>query len=147
MKEQQDEAAKKVSEALSEQPKAAKKTAKNVYFYLPFGMKIKKESPNNIIMNRGRQNYLLFYNQKEAETSKEVYKISKLNKRLLVDKTFSSNKRFGYLLISKVKKDLYEVIVGVGGIKMTTETSMKNIASDSEKMAKVVSSVKYKSTK
>ncbi|MGV3465639.1 MAG: hypothetical protein ACO1OT_10135 [Heyndrickxia sp.] len=147
VKEQQNEATNKVSKAFSAQPKAAKKTTKNFSLYLPFGMTIQKESPNNVIIKRGRQNYLLFYNQKEVENSQEVYKISKPNKGLLVDKSFSSNSRFGYLLISKVKKDLYEVIVGVGGIKMTTETSMKNIASDAEKMAKIVSSVKYKSSK
>ncbi|MBB2480913.1 hypothetical protein H5P36_12015 [Bacillus sp. APMAM] len=144
IKEQQKEAVKNVNEAFSNQPKAAKKSTKHLKLYLPFGMAIQKDSPNNVIMKRGNQNYLLFYNQKVDKKGKEVYKISKPNKGILLDKNFNSKEKFGYLFVSKVKKNLYEVTVGIGGIKMTTETNMKNIASDAEKMMKIVSSVKYR---
>ncbi|KQL53267.1 hypothetical protein AN964_07030 [Heyndrickxia shackletonii] len=144
IKEQQKEAVKNVNEAFSNQPKAAKKSTKHLKLYLPFGMAIQKDSPNNVIMKRGNQNYLLFYNQKVDKKGKEVYKISKPNKGILLDKNFTSKEKFGYLFVSKVKKNLYEVTVGIGGIKMTTETDMKNIASDAEKMMKIVSSVKYR---
>lgn len=144
IKEQQKDAVKNVNQTFTNQPKAAKKTTKHLKLYLPFGMAIQKESPNNVIIKRGKQNYLLFYNQKEDQKSQEVYKISKPMKGLLLDKHFSSKGKFGYLYISKVKKNLYEVTVGIGGIKMTTETGMKNIANDAEKMMNIVSSVKYR---
>lgn len=104
IKEQQKEAVKNVNEAFSNQPKATKKSTKHLKLYLPFGMAIQKDSPNNVIMKRGNQNYLLFYNQKVDKKGKEVYKISKPNKGILLDKNFTSKEKFGYLFVSKVKK-------------------------------------------
>jgi hypothetical protein len=145
IKEQEKDTVKDVSRAFTNQSETAKKESKQLRFYLPFGMSIKKESPNNVIIKKGGQDYILFYNQKEDEKSQEVYKISKpVAEGILVDKEFTSKKRFGYLLISKVKENLYEITVGIGGIKMTTETTLKNIANDAGKMMKIVSSVKYK---
>ncbi|MBS4173856.1 hypothetical protein [Bacillus sp. FJAT-49736] len=144
IKEQKKVAIKNVSEVFSSQPKTAKESAKQIKFYLPFGMHVNKKSPNNIIINRGKQSYILFYNQKEDKKSHEIYEISKPNKGLAVDKQFTTKKKFGYLLISKVKKNLYEVTAGIGGIKMTTETSMDNIADDAERMMTIVNSASYK---
>ena len=142
--DQEKNAIKNVNEVFISKPKAADKTVKHIQLFLPFGMSIQKQSPNNVIMKRGSQNYILFYNQKENKKSKELYEISKPNKGLLIDKHFSAKEKYGFLFISQVKKDLYEVTVGIGGIKMTTLTSTKHIASDAEKMMKIVSSVEYK---
>ena len=112
-------------------------------FYLPFGMSIKDESPNNVII-KGKNDYILFYNQNEKEDSKIVYQMSKPEKNLVVDHTFKNKKQFGYLIVSKVEKDMYEVTVGIGGIKMTTESKEKNISANASKMMRVVKSVQYK---
>lgn len=39
---------------------------------------------------------------------------------------------------------MYEVTVGIGGIKMTTESKEKNISANASKMMRVVKSVQYK---
>jgi len=46
------------------------------------------------------------------------------------------------LLIQKLKDDLYEVVVGIGGIKMTTETELSGLSKDAKSMMEIVRSIK-----
>ncbi|MES1044837.1 hypothetical protein FOA22_10090 [Heyndrickxia oleronia] len=143
LKDENDDAIKNVEEAFNHKSEKITDGSNNVKFYLPFGMSIKDESPNNVII-KGKNDYILFYNQNEKEDSKIVYQMSKPEKNLVVDHTIINKKQFGYLIVSKVEKDMYEVTVGIGGIKMTTESKEKNISANASKMMRVVKSVQYK---
>ncbi|GIN88144.1 hypothetical protein J6TS2_45300 [Heyndrickxia sporothermodurans] len=95
-------------------------------------------------MKYKRDHYILFYNQNEKQVSEVVYKMSVPEKNVNIKETFYKDNQFGYLIVSKVKKDIYEVITEIGGIKMTTESKIGNVTKNAEKMMKIVKSVQYK---
>lgn len=144
IKEEKKDAIEKVEQVFNDKKEDAKEESKDLSFYLPFKMSIEKESSNNVIIEKGGNDYILFYNQNEKPDSDVVYKMSEPEKDVVVNQIFKKKDRFGYLIISKVNKDNYEVSVGVGGIKMTTESKTKNISNNAEEMMKIVRSVKYK---
>ncbi|UHA62181.1 hypothetical protein KDJ21_011495 [Metabacillus litoralis] len=58
-----------------------------------------------------------------------------------LSKTFEQNDRFGYLFVVKIEENKYEVTVGVGGTKVTTEAKGNDVAEDAEAMMMIANSV------
>ena len=115
-------------------------------FYLPSGIVVKEEMPNNIILDKGSHPYIVFYNPNEDSQSKVLYETAKKSAEHIVhEKTFTKDDQFGYLLINQAHEGLYEISVGIGGIKATTETKVNNLAEDAEMMMEIVSSAHIKS--
>ena len=113
-------------------------------YYLPSGFKVESESENNLLISKGKQTFILFVNPLEASDSKVVYESTVANNESKVlEKTFEDKGRFGFLYVRSLEKDLYEVSVGVGGVKMTTHTDTKNMVESVQSMMQVVESVKY----
>ena len=50
----------------------------------------------------------------------------------------------GFLLINQVDENLNELIVGIGGVKLTSQSKTKNIASDAAVMMEIAHSVKLR---
>ncbi|MEK3890333.1 hypothetical protein [Bacillus sp. FSL K6-3431] len=120
-------------------------TLDTIAFHLPTGLSIKNEEPNNIILEKGTHPYILFYNPNEDMKSEELYEMEKSNaENIVVDRTFNDDNRFGYLIIIEQGEDLYEVTVGIGGVKATTESKLNNIVTDTDVLMKMVSSAKIK---
>lgn len=118
-------------------------STKDIKYHLPFGVEIKEESPNNILLKNGARTYILFYNQHEKADSKVIYESAvKQQKKWDANETFQKQGKFGYMLVKKLKEDHYQLIVGIGGVKLTTETD--NIKKDAETMMKIANSVKIK---
>ncbi|WP_433743793.1 hypothetical protein [Falsibacillus pallidus] len=148
IKDQSKDAESSVKKAFEAEPKEADEKLKELKVHLPFGMSVKKETANNVILKKGSNIYILFYNTKESEDSDLVYKMSiGQGEAPYLTKTYKDDGRFGYLIINKVKKDLYEVSTGIGGIKMTTEVKTRKVASTAEMMMETVSSAEYRNKK
>ncbi|WP_210364883.1 hypothetical protein [Bacillus sp. REN3] len=141
--EQKSEAKEAVGNVFNGKPEEANNSSKDIKYHLPLGVEVKEEAPNNILLVNGSRTYLLFYNQHEGADSKVVYESAlKQEKDWDGNETYTKDGKFGYMLIKKVKDDTYQLIVGIGGIKLTTETKAKNIKKDAEEMMKIANSVK-----
>jgi hypothetical protein len=142
-KQESKSASKIVKETINKTPKKANKKSKNLRFYLPFGFEIKKQSPHNTILKNGSKTYILFNNPHENTSSDVVYQATVAQyKKLEINKTFKDKKRFGYLIIEKLKDDRNEMTIGIGGTKITTQTKTSSLKSEAEAMTQIINSIK-----
>ncbi|MBY0124139.1 hypothetical protein [Bacillus sp. S/N-304-OC-R1] len=145
LKEEQSAAKDAVGEAFKMEPKATNNENGDIQFYLPFGFEVDKETPNNIILKNGSKTYILFYNPNEGPDSKVVYKATLKQNDYDYQETFSTkNKHFGYLLVNNNEDTLNELIVGIGGVKITTQAKTKSLSAEAAKMAEIIQSVKMR---
>ena len=141
--EQKAEIKKDVASTFESQPEKTNNSTKDIDYYLPTDFKVEKETPNNVLLKDGSKTYILFYNQHEKEDSKVVYDSTvKQQKEWDANETFSKDGKFGYMLVKELKEDHYQLIVGIGGVKLTTET--ENVREDAEAMMQIANSVKMK---
>jgi outer membrane lipoprotein-sorting protein len=142
-KQESNSALKIVKETINKTPKKANKKNENLRFYLPFGFEIKKQSPHNTILKNGSKTYILFNNPHENNSSDVVYKATVAQyKKLEMNKIFKDKKKFGYLIIEKLKDDKNEMTIGIGGTKITTQTKTSSLKSEAEAMMQIISSIK-----
>jgi hypothetical protein len=143
IKEEQKATNAAVSQAFNSTPKKANNKNKDIRFNLPFGYEIEQKTANNILLKNGKKKYILFYNQQEGPESQVVYKATlSTKKNVNFKETYKKDKRFGYLLIKDIDKNLHELTVGIGGVKITTESKTKSMKLEAEAMMDIVNSVK-----
>ncbi|MBM4762602.1 hypothetical protein [Bacillus sp. B15-48] len=137
------EARKAAEIEVNQEPEQANESNDEIEYFLPSGVEKKEETPNNILLNNGSKTYILFYNQREDHGSKVVYE-STLNLHPEWDGhfTFEQDGKFGYFLVKKIDDGVNQVVTGIGGVKLTTET--KSLKSDVDTMMKIVNSVTIK---
>ncbi|MBW8349305.1 hypothetical protein K0H71_07590 [Bacillus sp. IITD106] len=134
-----------VEQAFQTKPAEANEEVQSIKFNLPTEFTIKDESPNNIILEKGDYTYILFYNPNEQANSKALYDgVMENANKVIVNKTFSDKDRVGYIVINETGKEMYEISVGIGGVKATTESDLKTLASDAELLMKIVNSTSIK---
>jgi hypothetical protein len=131
-----------VEDVFKAQPEKTNNENGNVSFYMPSTMEIEKKDENNVILQNGNQTFILFVNPNEERTSDVLYN-SVDAKEFAIDKTYTDKERFGYVKVFEIEDKLYLVTVGIGGIKMTTETKVSDISESATEMMQIVSSVKY----
>jgi hypothetical protein len=117
--------------------------AESFSYYMPTSMEVETEGDFNIILTEGKQPYILFVNTMEKKDSHVVYESSLTDQDYLVNETYEKEDKFGFLQVIEIKDKLYEVSVGVGGVKLTTEVKKNNIADSARKMMKIANSVRY----
>ncbi|MCM3162791.1 hypothetical protein [Metabacillus litoralis] len=111
-------------------------------FYLPNDFKIKEKNDYNVLLEDGNKSYILFVNLNEPKNSKVSYvTLTEQYQEPFLSKTFEQNDRFGYLFVVKIEENKYEVTVGVGGTKVTTEAKGNDVAEDAEAMMMIANSV------
>lgn len=133
----------KVVAAFNAKPEKTNKSNDEIQFFLPFGYEIKEKKQNNIILKNGGKTIILFYNSQEDAKSEVVYNATVAKKKKYqFDKTFKKDDQFGYLLIREVDDKRQEVTVGIGGIKLTTNSKVSSMAADAEVMMQIAKSVK-----
>ena len=109
---------------------------------MPFGLEIKAQSPNNIILKDGSKTYILFKNPEENASSDVVYKASVSQyKKPEINETFRMENKLGYLIIEKLKDDMNEMTIGIGGTKITTQTKTSRLKDEAQEMMQIVKSV------
>ncbi|HEY4553642.1 MAG TPA: hypothetical protein VIG80_10635 [Bacillaceae bacterium] len=128
-------------EAFQATPQKSNEEYGAIQFYVPSGLTVKDKSPNNIIMEKGSHPYILFYNPNETANSEALYNLVKNNaNEVVADQTFKADDRFGYLVIFEAGDGLYEITAGIGGVKATTESTVKTVAEDAELLMQIASS-------
>lgn len=144
--DQKEESIKAVQKQMNKKPQESNEEAQDIDFYLPFGYEIDEESPNNVILKNGSKTYILFYNQFENQQSDVVYK-STLNQheKYEIDKKWEDKENFGFFLVEKLDDDMNEIIVGIGGVKLTSEVKTSSLATEAAQMMEIVNSVSVKS--
>ncbi|MCA1032388.1 hypothetical protein LCL95_15240 [Bacillus timonensis] len=131
-----------VENVFEAKPLAANEKHQDFSYYIPENMDIESKGDYNLIFKDGKQLYILFINPIENKASDTLYK-STVHKtgKVIVDETFKDKERFGYVKVFEIDKNIYEVSVGLGGIKMTTETKKGNISNSAKEMMQIVTSV------
>ncbi|MBS2970059.1 hypothetical protein J9317_14910 [Metabacillus sp. KIGAM252] len=139
MKKQAEESASKSFEAKSQKPNEKIESGS---FYLPEDYSISSKKPNNAILTKGGQKFLLFINKNERKDSKTSYAtLRKEYKKPLIDKTFTEDGEFGYLFVRKTKEKEYEATAGIGGNKLTALIKKEDVPAAAGTMMKVLKSI------
>lgn len=112
-----------------------------IQYYLPNDFTIKEQTSNNIILEKNSHPFILFYNQYESKNSKDIYEMTTaIGGNIIIDQTFENDNRFGYLIITETEEDLFEVTAGIGGVKVTTESDMKDMAENAGILMEIANS-------
>ncbi|TRM12986.1 hypothetical protein FH966_15420 [Lentibacillus cibarius] len=111
--------------------------------YVPRGLDVSKEEESNVILKDGNQTYIVFYNELEGPKSKLSYHTAAAKKdEALLLKAFKDKNKFGYIRIMPPNEnDRYELQIGVGGVKITTNTPKRKLDSDADAMMKMARSI------
>ncbi|WAA10090.1 hypothetical protein [Fervidibacillus albus] len=142
IQEESEKAKEQAMEAFEGKAKNANVEKDTLSLYLPLGIEVDETDPNNVLLTRGDKLYLLFINPNENENSRVVYEATtESGDDFLLNETFESDERFGYILVKEVDEDVFELVVGIGGLKLTTESDKKDLADDAKMMMEIVSSV------
>lgn len=136
---------KAVEQALSQEKKEANEKSDPFSYYLPPEYTVNSESNNNIVLTYKDQTFILFVNPYEPKDSEVLYQSTVENyDNPEVTETFLNNGELGYVIIDELdnsEEELYEITVGVGGVKMTTVTDTDNLEESANTMMEIVTSV------
>lgn len=116
----------------------------DINIFIPSGFSIEEESnETNIILSKGKESFILFINPNELPSSQLYYDLmtSDKNLKVLEEKTFEQNGRFGFAAIIVNSEEKYELITSIGGIKLTTISDQQDVAKNLEKMMLIVRSI------
>jgi hypothetical protein len=132
------------SETFASGPKGINVEKDSFSYYMHSSMEEESSQVHNIILTEGKQTYILFVNSLEEKKSRVVYESTVVDQEYLLNETFENKDRFGFVQILELEEKTYEVTVGVGGAKLTTETDKGNIVESTEKMMQIANSVRLK---
>jgi hypothetical protein len=114
-----------------------------IAFYKPADYKVIEEKKHNILLEKDDNPIIIFINPNENETSKAISDSMEKNKEdYIAQETFKQEGRIGVIAIKELKKEKYELVVAVGGVKVTTQTDLKQLNEFAEEMMKIASSIK-----
>lgn len=108
--------------------------------YIPQGFVVNSESENNIELVKGSQQYLVFINDKEGSTSTVTYDALTEREGAELDTTFETEEQFGYIVANEMDDEVV-LVVGIGGIKVTTKTDKSSLESDASDMMNIAKSI------
>ncbi len=145
IEEQKEKAIENVEQAFKAKPKEANKEVQSISFHLPSDSKIEKETANNIFLEHGEEPIILFYNQFEKATSKALYNgLIAAPDKVIGEKSFEDDNRYGFIIINNSnEEDEYIVTVGIGGVKASTKSALKNVAEDAKLLMEIVASTSF----
>ncbi len=132
----------------AEEPEEHTEKIGDIKLYLPSNFKVEDSSDEyNIVISKGKESYILFINDREAQDSKLYYNLLKENEadKIIEESTYDKDGRFGFTAVLKTDdENEMELIVSSGGVKMTTISEAKHIENNLREMTKIVHSVKMK---
>ncbi|WP_085991656.1 hypothetical protein [Oceanobacillus senegalensis] len=107
-----------------------------VPIYIPDRLDIQSGDENNLILEDGDQTYIIFHNKIENQKSTLNYKSAQTDEAILIE-AFEDAEKFGYIrILPPNKEEGYELQVGVGGTKITTYTTKRQMIEDAKDMMK-----------
>lgn len=113
----------------------------NIYF--PENIEIIEESDGNVIFNDQNQTYILFYNRLESPLSDAFYLAEKRRGNYLLLESYQDTERLIYVKVSEVEED-FELQVGVGGLRLTTHVTLKELEDTFNEMVDMINSIEIK---
>lgn len=113
-------------------------------YYLPSSVEVEQTADTNLILSKNEQVFIVFSNPAETAFSTVNFDEDKaVEENAILVNELTVDSSFNYLIISPFEEDTYKVIVGVGGDKATTITSIDNLVSSVESMLEIVKSITY----
>ena len=112
--------------------------------YLPENFVIDpSDEENNYFIHSSDDQYILFINEEEPENSQFNYDIlmKSDDKSIIKVEQLQGEKHFGFVAVKQFSEKEYELIVSIGGIKLSTITNEKKIDFKLENMIDIVRSV------
>ena len=126
-------------------PNETNKAIGHIELYLPSGFNIEKgiDESNYTVVN-GKDSYILFVNPNETEDSQLHYDLIKNDAKnnIIQDKTFEKEGVFGFSAVNKKDEETFELVVSVGGVKISTISDEKKIDEKLQYMMEIAKSVK-----
>ncbi|MEG0385532.1 hypothetical protein [Solibacillus cecembensis] len=126
-------------------PNEPNKMIGQIELYIPQGYGIEKgiDELNYTLVN-GKDSYLLFVNPQEAGNSQLHYTILKEdpNIEIVEEEIYKSDETFGFSSVIKRGEKQYELVVTIGGVKLTTLSENKKIDQKLQDMMEIVQSVR-----
>lgn len=119
------------------------KTMDNFSLYVPSGYEIIEESQSNLLLEKNNQTFILFYNALEDKTSELNFQAAEANANSALLQSFETDNRFAFVKVSESAEE-YELQVGVGGVKITTQTSLRKLEDNTIDMMQMATSLAYK---
>ncbi len=116
-----------------------------IKLYKPAGFTISDHSDaQNIVFTKNEEPFILFINPNEKSDSKLFFDLLQADqkKEIIEQATFTDEEIFGFVAVVKSDADHVELIVSIGGAKMTTMTTNKKIEENLASMMEVVRSIK-----
>ena len=133
-----------VQAAFEQQPLKANTKENNMSLYLPENFVIDpSDEENNYFIHSSDDQYILFINEEEPENSQFNYDIlmKSDDKSIIKVEQLQGEKHFGFVAVKQFSEKEYELIVSIGGIKLSTITNEKKIDFKLENMIDIVRSV------
>ncbi|ANU25772.1 hypothetical protein I858_001600 [Planococcus versutus] len=133
-------------DAFEAEPKTINEKMGQTDLYIPNGYVLQK-SQNDFqgLITKGDDTFSLLINPNEHESSTIFYELQKVNPQQLwlADEVFQQNERFGFVTVSEIAEDKLELVVGTGGVKLSTITTNHKLSEDMNWMMKTVCSINY----
>ncbi|WP_237704128.1 hypothetical protein [Planococcus donghaensis] len=131
-------------DAFEAEPKSDNEKIGQTALYVPNGYVIEElQDDFNGLITNGGDSFSLAINPNEKATSTLFYDLQKVNPKQLwlVDEKFRQNGRFGFVTVTEIAEDKLELVVGAGGVKMTTISTENDFPKNIDWMMKTVRSV------
>jgi hypothetical protein len=133
-----------VQAAFEQEPIKANTKENNISLYLPVDYVIDpSKEENNYLINSSDDQYILFINEKEPENSQLNYDLlmKSEDESIVKVEQLQGEKHFGFVAVKQFSEKEYELIVSIGGIKLSTVTNQKKIDEKLANMIDIVRSV------
>lgn len=114
-----------------------------VSLYLPDYLTVIEEDANNLILRRQDLTYIIFINDFELPNSVTLYNLAEIDEYLLFE-SFEKDDQFGFIRILQEPiedNELYEIQVGIGGVKITANIPLERILTEATELMKVAKSI------
>lgn len=135
-------------DAFSTESKQWNEEIEGIRFYKPAGFIVDEESnAQNLLFTKSDEPYILFINPNEESNSQLFYELVKSDAsvKVIQEETFTKDGLFGFAAVLESSDKEVELIVGVGGVKMTTISKKSKIGRNLQEMMEIVRSIQSKS--
>ncbi|SHF80221.1 hypothetical protein [Ornithinibacillus halophilus] len=131
---------KEAAENAFETPVSVNYESEGFSFYLSDNATVEEVDANNVILTINEQLLLVFYNPFESSKSKLNYDKVQENDNVLLE-SFEDDEKFGYVRILPEEDAMYELQVGIGGVKITTISNRSNLEKNASEAMTIANSI------
>ncbi|WP_096202640.1 hypothetical protein [Bacillus sp. FJAT-45350] len=116
-----------------------------INFYLPRGMNLEEEEEYNIVLDKGGQIFLLFYNPSvPLDSDLNLERDKEFEQESYLFEVVEEEGKLGYLIVSSDETEDMKLIVGLGGTKLTTLTSIEALEESTTLATEILHSIEFK---